>query len=158
LPPAAAGLLVLIFAFGTPAWSAASRALWQHAPSMLVLALAVVLQRRASHFWLLGALLGVSYVIRPTNALPIVLTAAWVLYGHRGKTIEFAAGLAAVLAAFVAANDQVYGAPLSPYYHPGHWGRSIFVTEALAGTLVSPGRGLFVYSPILLYCAAGVVL
>ena len=158
LPAAAAAVLVLVFAFGTPAWSAASRALWQHAPSMLVLTTALALQRRASHVWLLGALLGFSYVIRPTNAIPIALTAMWVLYARRGKTLQFAAGLGVVLAAFVAANYRIYGAALSPYYHPGYWGHSIFVTEALAGTLVSPGRGLFVYSPVVLFCAAGVVL
>jgi hypothetical protein len=158
LPTAAAAVLVLVFAFGTSAWSAASRALWQHAPSMLVLTAALMLQRRASRFWLLGALLGFAYVIRPTNAIPIALSAIWVMYGHRDRALRFAAGLVVVLAVFVAANYRVYGAALSPYYHPGYWGRSIFVTEALAGTLVSPGRGLFVYSPVLLFCAAGVAL
>ena len=36
-------LLAGIFAFGTSAWSTASRGLWQHGPSMLMLALALAL-------------------------------------------------------------------------------------------------------------------
>jgi hypothetical protein len=158
LSPAGAAAVALVFAFGTPAWSSASRALWQHAPSMLVLTAALMLQRRASHFGALGILLGFAYVIRPTNSIPVVLMTIWVAYSHRRRTVEYVLGLSAVLVLFVIANYRVYGAPLSPYYHPGHWGHSVFVTEALLGTLISPGRGLFVYSPVLLFSIAGIVL
>ena len=36
-------LVVLIFAFGTSAWSTASRGLWQHGPTMLMLSIALYL-------------------------------------------------------------------------------------------------------------------
>src|SRR5207248_2106541 len=46
--------IALIFAFGTSAWSTASRALWQHAPSMLMLTAALyllVLAQEPSSRW-----------------------------------------------------------------------------------------------------------
>ena len=39
-------LVALAFAFGTSAWSTASRSLWQHGPSMLLLGLALLAQLR----------------------------------------------------------------------------------------------------------------
>jgi hypothetical protein len=58
---------------------------------------------------------------------------------------------------FFAYNFSVYGfPPLSPYYRmplgdrPGLW-------KALAGTLISPGRGLLFFSPVLLFALYGAV-
>jgi hypothetical protein len=39
--------VAMVFAFGTAAWSTASRGLWQHGPSMLCLAVAAYLAMRS---------------------------------------------------------------------------------------------------------------
>src|SRR5207247_9569316 len=49
-----AAVFVLVFAFGTSAWSTASRSLWQHGPSMLILAAALLVLSRGSRLMLAG--------------------------------------------------------------------------------------------------------
>lgn len=150
--------IALIFAFGTSAWSTASRSLWQHGPSMLMLAAALYAQRRGSWLLLAGCALAFSYVARPTNALPLALGSVWVAWNRPRRLGEYVIGVALVLVPFFILNQRVYGAWLSPYYHPGYFHGNPFFWEALAGGLISPGRGLFVYSPVLLLALAGVVL
>jgi hypothetical protein len=43
-------------------------------------------------------------------------------------------------------------------YTPGFHGGNPFVAEALAGDLISPGRGLFIYSPVLVFSVVGFAL
>jgi hypothetical protein len=155
---AGATLVALVFAFGTPAWSTASRALWQHGPSMLLLALALLLQRRGARMFWIGLLLGFACVVRPTNAIPLVAAAAWVVATRPRALAGFAFGAAISLVPFAVGNLVRYGAWLPPYYTPGFYRRNPFVGEALAGLLVSPSRGLFVFSPIFLLSIAGVGL
>jgi hypothetical protein len=149
--------VALIFAFGTSAWSTASRSLWQHGPSMLMLSLALLTQITGRFLPVGGALLGFSYVIRPTNAIPIVMATAWSVITRGRRAIGFCAGIALVLGTFFLANQQVYRAWLPPYYQAARLGSPTFWV-ALAGDLISPGRGLFVFSPVLAFAFYGVVL
>jgi len=181
-----AALIALIFAFGTSAWSTASRSLWQHGPSMLMLSLALMLQRPPSpqslssgfgeprppspqglpsaargtaRLFFVGAALAFAYAIRPTNAVPLALGAAWVALCYPRRLLSCLAGVGVVLVPFLAANQIIYGAWLPPYFSPQFFGgRNPFFGEALAGSLVSPGRGLLIYSPVLLFVAAGVAI
>src|SRR4051794_29081801 len=73
-----------IFTFATAAWSTASRALWMHGPSMAVLGTALLLALLSDGdrrwIWALGLVVAFSYVVRPTNAVPVVaftLLVAW---------------------------------------------------------------------------------
>jgi hypothetical protein len=154
-------LLAGIFAFGTSAWSTASRGLWQHGPSMLMLTLALYLLLRARDrpaliqyaAWpLVGA-----YVMRPTNVLSAALLSLYVLRRHRPYALRYVLWGALALAPFVALNLAVYGTPLSRYYRAGIGGLELgdHLLEALAGTLFSPARGLFVFSPVLLFAVPG---
>jgi hypothetical protein len=155
---AGASMIALVFAFGTSAWSTASRSLWQHGPSMLMLALALLAQLRRWSLVLVGLALGFAYVVRPTDIIPLVLTAAWVAYERPRDFWRFGLGVAAILVPFFANNQRIYGAWLSPYYHPGTFLGNPFFAEALAGSLISPARGLFLYSPVLMFAALGVGL
>ena len=78
LPAAGAVVLALLFAFATPAYSTASRALWQHGPNMLMLATAVYLfaraGSRASLLQWTAVPLVLAYFIRPTSIIFVVLT------------------------------------------------------------------------------------
>jgi hypothetical protein len=155
----AAVVVALLFAFGTAAWSTASRSLWQHGPSMLLLALALLIQRRGWRLIWLGAVLAFAYVVRPTNAIPIAAAAAWVLLVRRRDTAAFLAGAALVLVPFVMFSYRVYDYPLPPYYRPSFFGgHNPRVGEALVADLVSPSRGLLIYSPIFVFSLAGLVV
>lgn len=156
------GLLAMVFAFCTSAWSTASRALWQHGPSMLMLAmtlyLLVVAEKRRHWAQFAGLPVAFAYVVRPTNALMIVLFSAFVAFRHRRWLLAYVGWLVLVLAPFVLYNLSIYHAPLAPYYSLGRVGSGAHFVEALAGNLISPARGLFVYSPVLLLSVWGMRL
>lgn len=162
-PRAAAAAVALTFAFATPAWSTASRALWQHGPSMLFLSVVLLAAVRsaADDRWVaaLGPALGLAFVMRPTNAVPIVAFTVWVSVAHRRRLLPFLAGLAVILVPFALVNLRIYGSVLAPYYRPGAQGNgNPRFLEAMLGNLVSPGRGLFVFSPILFAGVVGLAL
>jgi hypothetical protein len=150
---AAAGL----FSLGTAAWSTATRALWMHGPDMLLLSTALLLLLASSRRPLLAGLAGLplayAFVVRPTSAAAIVCFGAWVAWRHRRQVLVFAGLGLAVAVGFAAANHAMFGTWVHPYYDPSQFGHSRTFWQALAGNLVSPGRGLFVFSPVLLCIA-----
>lgn len=157
-------LVALAFAFGTSMWSTASRALWQHGPSVLFLALALYLTLVArDRGWislLVGATLGFAYLIRPTNSLSVAFFGLYFLVNQRHHLWLYALGVAAILAPYVASNWLTYHNPFPPYAYqlferlatPAEFG------EAMVGTLISPSRGLFIFTPIFLFAGYGIYL
>jgi hypothetical protein len=158
----AAAAVALVFAFCTPAWSTASRGLWQHGPSMLTLASAMtmLLLARRRDVWaaVAGLPLGFGILVRPTNAIALVVLAAYVMVRHPRRLPLMVLASGAVVAAFVAWNLHDFGALLPAYYLPGSQPRAPWseVPWALAGHLVSPNRGLLVFAPVVLLAAAGI--
>jgi hypothetical protein len=151
-------LVALLFAFATSAWSTASRSLWQHGPSMLLLAAALFLQRRRRFPSLTGGLLAFAYLVRPTNALPLACAAAWTAATHPRRIIAFGIGAAVVIAPWLALNHHIYADWLPPYYHPAYFAGNPFFWDAFAGLVIGPARGLLVYSPVLVFSIAGVAM
>src|SRR5579863_6883396 len=159
--------LALLFAFGTSAWSTASRALWQHGPVMLMLCAALYLLSRAVNRPALlpwtAAPLAFAYFIRPTAGIVLALVGAYVFF-HQGR--QFAKWLlvaAATAAPFLAHNLSIYHRPLQSYFTPPWFlaptpGNLSAILTAFAGNAVSPSRGLFTFSPFLLFSFAGVWL
>jgi hypothetical protein len=158
LPIAAAIGLAILFAFGTSSWSSASRGLWQHGPSMLILSLALLLQLRGGRVLWIGVVLGFGYVVRPTDAIPLAAAGAWVLLSRPRELPGFVLGALVAVAPFLWYSRAVYGTWLPPYYQPGFYSRNVFKAEALAGLLVSPSRGLLVFSPVFLLAPVGLLL
>lgn len=160
-PVVPAAVVALVFALGTSAYSTASRVLWQHSPSLVaVSAVALLLsthRRTRGGALALGVVAGVAYVVRPTNSLTVLAVGCFLLATRRWRELPFyVLGGALVALPFCAWSQETFGTLLPPYYQPGRLtpGES-HVAEALLGNLVSPGRGLFVYSPVaLLACGA----
>jgi hypothetical protein len=151
-----------IFALGTSMWSVASRALWQHGPLVLMLVAAMLLLVRARQRpWLAqyaSIPLAFAFIIRPTAAIPILVLSAYVLIQHREYFIRYAAYGIAIAAPWLAYNLHAFDAILPHYYQPQRVSTSSTVGEATLGNLVSPARGLFAYSPVLLLSFPGMVL
>jgi hypothetical protein len=152
-------LLTFVFAFCTPAWSVAARGLWQHGPSMLMLSLALWLmleaERRPSLVQYAGLPLAFAFVVRPTNAIPIAALTLVVLVKHRRSFVRYVVWAMVIALPFLFFNFAVYGTWHSWYYSPGRVGHATRLWEGLVGNLVSPNRGLFVFSPILLLAVYG---
>lgn len=151
----------LLFAFGTSLWSVVSRGLWQHGPTILIATVVLFLlgrpNPRGGSFVCIGLLLGFAVAIRPTNAIPSLLLTLYIVLEHRKHLLLYLLGLAAVLLTFVAYSWSIYRAPLPPYYSPSRLIPSSAYGEALLGNLVSPARGLFVFSPFLLFAVVAVI-
>ncbi len=153
----------VIFALGTSMWSTASRALWQHGPLVLMLVAAMLLlvrgRQRPSLVQYASIPLALAFVIRPTAALPIAAVSAYVLVRHREWFIRYALYGIVIAILWIAYNRQELGVSVAPhYYWPGRVAASGTVIEAMLGNLVSPARGLLVYSPVLLLSFSGFAL
>ena len=155
-------LLACVFAFCTPAWSTASRALWQHGPSMLMLtaALLILLKAREKPYLAQFASLPLafSFVIRPTNALSIAGLTLFVAIRYRRHLLQYLAWSMLVVIPFVWYDLWLYHSVLPPYFSPQKVGASVHLLEGLAGNLISPSRGLLVFCPVLVFSVWGAVL
>jgi hypothetical protein len=161
-PTREALLLTLVLALCTSAWSIGATALWQHGPSMLMLSITLLLLSRAQRHPDLvpyAALpLAFAYVIRPTNSLSIIAITLYIACYHRQYLLRYFALAATIAVPFIAYNLFLYGAILPPYYLAARLGFHGAVPEALAANLISPARGLLVYSPVFLFCPLGLYL
>jgi hypothetical protein len=155
-------LLTATYAFATSAYSTASRFLWQHGPSMLMLSIALLLliraRKRPGLIPCVALPLAAAYIIRPTNSLSVIVVTVYVFLYYRRYLLRYLL-LAALLAVpFIWANLQLYGSILPPYFATNRLGLPPTLGVALLGNLVSPGRGLLVFSPIFILAPVGIAM
>lgn len=160
-------LLALVFAFASPAWSSGSRAFGQHAPSAFLIALTIYLFVAAGKKPALAGYTGLTaaaaYAVRPTNSLLAILSIVYVAVHYRHELRRFLLWTLPVAVPYLAYNLTVYHGLFSPYYteHPetplsaGLFGR---IAVAMAGQLISPSRGVLVFTPVLLVSVYGMVV
>ena len=158
-------LLVFIFAYCTSVWSTASRALWQHGPSILMLSITlyiILLARRKPKLIQFASIpLAFSYVIRPTNNVSVFLLTLFVFIYYRKFFMKYLLLSLIIAIPFIAFNISVFNSILSPYYLGdlnGNFFSAARTSEALLGHLISPSRGLFIFTPVLLFSLWGIVL
>ncbi len=160
LPDTRAIWLAVLFGVATSAYSVAGRALWQHTPSMLLLTIIIYLLLRAEERPALAAWAGLpvalAYTVRPTDSLFVLVFTLYVAVRHRAYLVRYLLLAVPVAIAFLAYTESVYHSILSPYYQtpldgfePRNWGK---LGVGLAGNLISPSRGLFIYTPV--FCFA----
>lgn len=156
--------ITFLFAFCSSVWSTASRGLWQHGPSMFLLTVAlylVILSKKRSAFIQFTSIpLAFSYVVRPTNSVPFLLLTIFVFFQYRHYFLRYLFWAMTIAVPFFLYNLSIYHSVLPPYYLPQRheMGFHSGFLEALAGNLISPARGLFLFSPIFLYSIYGVAL
>ena len=165
-------LVSIAYGLGTCVWSLGSQAMWQHGPNECFLAMGTYFLLRARTHRPSAALCGLSYGIaaacRPTSAIVVAAAGAYFLLSDRKALVAYIAGGLPVAAALGAYNVYYHGSLLSlgrlevdravALEKTGSaelWQTPL--AEGVAGLLVSPSRGLFVYSPFLLFAAAGFV-
>ncbi len=159
LPEKRAMFLALLYALATPAYSVGGRAIWQHSPSMLLLAIIILMLLRAegnpSIAGWAGIPVALAYTCRPTDSLFVIVFTAYVAARHRQYLLRYLLGALPIAAIFLWYNFSIYHWPLSPYYQnrldgllPENWPK---MAVGLAGNLISPSRGLLVYTPVFLF-------
>jgi hypothetical protein len=156
--------VALVFAFSTSMWSTASRALWQHGPSVLFLALALYLTISAAdkphRIILVGVVLGYAYIIRPTNSLSVAFFGFYFLVNFRKYVVGYVLGTMVILIPYAVQNWLAYSNIFPPYSYQlfERLGTPADIAQGLVGTLVSPSRGLFVFTPLFLFSLYGAYL
>ncbi|GMU66746.1 MAG: hypothetical protein AMXMBFR36_30200 [Acidobacteriota bacterium] len=148
--PALAASLCL--AFGSMAWSTASKALWSQTSCLFLAGLALpgivrIARGEPARAEAVGALLAGAWICRPTAALMVAAVGVWILARDRRAALRFGAGAAAVALPFVAWSMARFGAPMPPYYSAGRLGDG-FSFESIYGSLLAANRGLLVYLPV----------
>jgi len=166
--------VALLYGLATPTFCTSSQALWQHPPSQFLLSLTIyflVRGREERRFTALSGLpLGFAVLVRSTNMvfiLPLLLYVAW---EKRSELPGFVLCLLPAALATGLYNHVAYGAfyrfpVMAPKYllpveefnmyneSGGYWRTSLPV--GFLGNLVSPSRGLFFISPVLMLVLPG---
>jgi hypothetical protein len=167
-PPRRALWIALGLGIGTGYWSTASQTLWQHESAALGLAIAVwaftQTDPTVGSAALAGLGLGLAGTSRPQLAVAIAVLSLGLFARVPWRAAAIACAIVGVCAtALIAVNIRWFGdplgaAPMLEALHPAVHAteRSFRVgIEGPAGLLVSPSRGLLVFSPIVLIAIAG---
>jgi hypothetical protein len=164
----AAVAVALVYALGTSTWSVASQGLWGHGPAALFLAAALACLLHADERpWLLdaaGLAVGLMLAARSITVFVAAALLACAVRHDRRRGVRALGWCALAAGPFLAYNLWTFGSLEGGYARmhadfkvdgfSGTWTTPPW--QGLAGLLVSPSRGLFVYSPILLATALGV--
>jgi hypothetical protein len=149
--------LTLLYALGTSTWSIASQALWPHALSELTLVLLslVLLSAAPTRAQLVGAGLVAALMVanRPQMLAFAALAAGFVAVHHRRHLLAFVA-LPALMALGLAAYNRAIFTSLTGGYG-GLGALRGAPAQGIAGMLISPNRGLLVYTPLMLFAFWG---
>ena len=188
----AATWYAMLFAFGTTEWSLASRNLYPHGLTLLLLSGALYLLLEGSiqprdaenaedpsfapigrlkpaspkpgrfgsvshwRYGWAGLLLALGFAVRPSNAVSCVVLAVYVAIHQRRHLAQFLLWAAPVAVVFFSYQAMVRHS-LIPLYVTAAKDSNPF-WEGMAIHLFSPSRGLFVFTPVLLFSLAGMVL
>lgn len=130
-------------------------------PLVVLLILSAILAIERDQFIWAGALLGYALLTRQTIILVVIPVVTWALnncFRKRGKNILVNFVFLIIPIASGQVTNWIYnylrfGNPLDFGYLTVGWDTPLFL--GLYGLLISPGKGLFVYSPILLLSIFG---
>jgi hypothetical protein len=161
LPTGRAAGLALLFAFGTSQWSISSRSLMQHGPSVLLLAIvihvAALAYKNPSRIALLSLPLAAAFTVRPSNAIAVAVLSTYVAIHYRAQFFRFVAWSLPIAVPFFTYHLVVRHA-LFPTYYIYSWAAGMPLFNGLAINLVSPSRGLLIFTPIVLISVVGMAL
>lgn len=143
----------LTYAFATCVWSVTSRGIWQQGPSLLfiTISLFLLLNKNINFIPYSGFFLGMAVFNRPINFLIALPLTFYIVFHHRNifrRYILFVAIPAFLLCLY----SYLYWGSITRLgqVHPLGAFDGNFLS-GLSGLLVSPSRGLFVFSPIFIF-------
>lgn len=162
-------IVALAYGLGTNVWSTTSQTLWQHAPSEFSLALGTYALIRSREGLRYAAACGAAYAwatwCRQPSAVAVIAAGGYFLLCDRRALLAFLlAGLPFAIGMF-GLNWFYHGSPfhfgelvvpelaVDTTGQPEMWQTPLWL--GLAGVLFSPSRGMFVYSPFLIFAIWG---
>jgi hypothetical protein len=158
--------IALVYAFATSSWSVSSQGIWQTTISQAFLAGTLYARVRArdtaARSWIVwaGVCLALAVASRPPAVFFALLFTLYVFRVHRRHLVAFLAIPFIIAGLLLTYNHYYFGtilggyggqAPLRPF-------SPLAILEGFLGLLVSPNRGMLVFSPVLLVAFAGLVM
>ncbi len=151
--------LAVTYALGTTTWVISSQALWPHALSQLTLVImcAVFIAAEPSRWALLlaGVCAATAVANRPQTMVFALPALVFVWKFHRRHLLAFVSVPVIVGGLLVWYNTSLFRGLVGAYGHTGLGYFSTPLLEGLAGLLFSPNRGLFLFTPIMVFAAWG---
>ena len=163
-------VVATVYAAGSCVWTISAQALWQQTGALFFLSLAAVFLVRAEITWIRGAAAGLALsaaaACRPTAGLVALAALGFLWIQDRRALATCIAGALPVALGMLAFNSYYFGAPLEfgqlaagEAIAKAKTGSSELWQTPLwtgaAGLLVSPSRGLLVYTPFFAAAFAG---
>jgi hypothetical protein len=162
--------LALIYGLGTCVWALSSQALWQQTPELFFLSLGVLCMTRGDSGWTRSVAAGLAFsaaaACRPTAAIVGLAAGAYLFLADRRSALLYVLGALPVLIGLAAYNLYYFGASLDfgqltagavvAKFKTGSeelWQTPVWL--GAAGLLLSPSRGLLIYTPWLVLAFAG---
>ena len=165
-------IIACAYGLGTDVWSMSSQSLWQHGPNELFLAMGVFhltrINQGAWHAGMCGLANAAATWCRPTGALVVIVVGVYLAIANRRALAAYMLSGLPLAIALVWYNWQYLGAPLrfgqtdiealalAKTGDGAIWQTPLW--QGAAGLLVSPSRGLFVFSPFLILALPGMWL
>jgi len=156
-------LITAVYALATSSFSVSSQALWQHGPAQLCLGATLYCLVRGSKQprWnsFAGFPAALAVVCRPTDVLLVITIGLYVLIHQTKKIPGFLLFALPPILFQIFYNNYYFDNPFHTQWRlnqEGFW-TTPFI-NGLSGLLFSPARGLFVYSPILIFSFVGIIL
>ncbi|MBI1290364.1 hypothetical protein GC173_03870 [bacterium] len=155
LPQWRAVAVTVVAAFGTMAFSTASRGLWSDTLGIVLLQAALFLAVAGDSSkpdklgGLIGSIAAWLVLVRPTYATAVIVFGIWLALHRRKLLGGFLAWGAAWAVLFAAFLKWQTGSVLPMYSSYGGMMTIAAIPEALPGHLLSPSRGLLVLVPVL---------
>jgi hypothetical protein len=162
--------LAMVYGLCTCVWSTSSQALWQHGPAELFLAMGIyfLLRRQRYTALMAGLAFALAVACRPTTIFALgAVTLVLGMYDRR-RLLHLFLGALPVGVLLILYSLVIFGSPfaagqlgmgsqvaLAKTGNPSLWQTPLYL--GTLGLLVSPSRGLLVYSPIAILGLWGVV-
>lgn len=156
-------VLTFLFLFATANLYTMRNMLATHGGVELMLLLSLFFLQKADDKkdWRWGAWsalpLAMAYLIRPTSGLFLVVFGLYILFFFRKAFLYFIELTLCILVPFFLWSEQLYHTMLPPYYQATRLSLE-HVQVAFWGQMVSPNRGLFIFTPLFVFSLYGLVI
>jgi hypothetical protein len=165
--------LAALYGLGTSVWTISSQALWQQTAELFFLSLGVLCFTRGQGVWVRGLASGMALsaaaACRPTAAIVALAAAAFLAASHRRALLAYVGGAVPAVLGLLAYNLYYFGSPLDfgqltagaavAQWKTGStdvWQTPLWL--GAAGLLVSPSRGLLIFTPFFAAAFAGAII
>jgi len=158
--------LTLIYAFATNVFGHSSQSLWHNSATHFLLNIGLYCFLKAEntankvYIFMAGLLFSLSVVNRPTNAVIVGLLSLYFLIKYRFKNAGyFFVSVIIPLALYYIYNAR-YFISLENQGYVTQFVRNMTARfpESLLGVLISPSKGIFVYTPIFIFSIIGLII